>query len=61
MQDYTFIGFLITCVLGLASFCVFLVKKVIAITKENTEAFKDLKHAIYSNTTAVNDLKSIIR
>lgn len=48
MEQYTFIGFLITCVFGLSIFCKYLVSKIIKITETNTEAFKELKHAIFS-------------
>lgn len=67
MENYTFIGFLITCVFGMSSIIMWLVKKVINITKENTEAFKDFRHSINSlenaldnNTDAIKDLRQTI-
>lgn len=55
MEQYSFIGFLITCVLGLSGFIVWLVKKLIVLIKECTESMKDLKNAVYNNTTAAVD------
>lgn len=67
MENYTFIGFLITCVLGLSGFATWLVKKVINITNENVQAFKDFKFAIHElkvsvdhNTDATKELKQTI-
>lgn len=71
MENYTFVGFLITCVLGLSVFVSWLVKKIIHITtealKENSNAMKDLKFAIHensksieSNIEAVKDLRQTI-
>lgn len=58
MEQYTFLGFLITCVLGLALYAKYLVSKIIKITETNTSAFQELKHAVLNNTEAIRDLKN---
>lgn len=60
MEQYTFLGFLITCVFALSLFIRYLVGKIIKITETNTSAFHELKHAVANNTTAVNDLKQTL-
>lgn len=64
IEQYTYIGFLITCVVSLSGFSVWLVKKVIKITETNTETYKDLKNSIEkldisldNNTEAIKELK----
>lgn len=60
MEQYTFIGFLIASVIGLAGFSRWLIVKLLLVVKENTEAFRDLKNAIYNNTQATTELKQTI-
>lgn len=59
MEQYTQIGFLISCVLGLSSFAWWLISKVIKITsetiKENTTAYQELKFAIKELRTTIKD------
>lgn len=59
--DYSFIGFLTLCVLGLSSFIVYLVKKIINLTKDCHEAMRDVKNAVTNNTKAYEDNASAIR
>lgn len=60
MEQYTFLGFLVTCVLGLALYAKYLVSKIIKITETNTSAFQELKHAVTNNTDAVKDLRQTL-
>lgn len=60
MEHYTFIGFLVSCVIALAGFSRWLVVKLLSVIKENTEAFRELKNAIYNNTQATSELKQTI-
>lgn len=55
-----FIAFLITCVISLAGFVVWLVKKLIQLTKECSETMKDVKNAVYNNTEAIKDLRTTL-
>ena len=59
--DYSFIGFLVTCVIALAAYCKYLVGKIIKITETNTVAFKELQHAVSNNTDVTKDLKQAIQ
>lgn len=60
-ENIQFTAFLITSVMAMAGFIVWLVKKVIKITEENTTASRDLKHAVCNNTEATKDLKQVIQ
>lgn len=60
IEQYTFIGFLITCVFGLSLYAKYLVSKIIKITETNTSAFQELKHAVVNNTDAVKDLRQTL-
>lgn len=57
----TFIGFLITCVISLAGFVVWLVKKIIALTSDCSETMKDVRNAVTNNTTALTDNSTALR
>ena len=64
MEQYTYIGFLLTATIGLASFVVWLVKKVISLTEKSTDTHHELKGAISSlgeavknNTKATDELR----
>lgn len=64
IQDYSFLGFLVTALLAVSACLWWLVKKIIHITttvmKENTEAYQELKHAISNSVQATNELKQTI-
>lgn len=53
MEQYTFIGFLITCVFGLSLFAKYLVSKIIKLTADCHEAMIDVKNAVRDNSEAV--------
>lgn len=57
----TFIGFLITCVIGLASFVVWLVKKIIYLTDDCSATMKDVRNAVANNTSAIEDNSIALR
>lgn len=56
-----FIVFLITCVLGLSGFVVWLVKKIIFLTSDCSSTMKDVRNAVTNNTEAIRDLKITIQ
>ena len=61
MPEYTFVGFLISCIIGLSIFVRYLVAKVIKITERNAEAFVSLTSALNNNTLAIKENTEVVR
>lgn len=59
--DPSIIGFLISAILAMSGFIVWLVKKIISLTQDCSETMKDVRNAVTNNTSAIEDNSIALR
>lgn len=56
----TVFGFMVSCILAMGTFVVWLVKKILSTTKDCTLAMNDVNNSVKNNTEAIKNLKEIL-